>query len=138
MMNKMEQSRARQTIFRSELMHTPTSAILSLDFRSSIVKLTLRELIMAIPSGDGTSLFHSIDDVWQGGYTFHYSPEYERVASMLANGGLLPYLLHTVSGELDVVKAELAKWFTLEEWKTPKNVDGMQKKSMWKTKLPML
>jgi hypothetical protein len=109
---KMEQSRARQAIFCSELMHSLTSDILSLDFRSSILKVTLRELIMAIPSGDGTSLFHSIDDAWQGGYSFHYSPDFERAASMLANGGLLPYLLYTTSGKRDVVKAELAKWFT--------------------------
>lgn len=131
---KMEHSRARQAVFCSELMHTTTSTILSLDFRSSYLQSTLRELIMTIPSGDGTSLFHSIDPAWQGGYSLHYSPEFEREASMLASGGLLPYLLHTVKGEKNKVKEELAKWFTPEAMADAENCRWNEQKKIVESK----
>ena len=94
MLNKLEYSRARQAVFAASQMYTNVVDILALDFRSTVINLTLRDVIMAIPSDtDSASLFHSINPSWRGGYDFSYSPDDEKKASIMASGGLIPYLI---------------------------------------------
>ena len=114
-LNKLEYARARQAIFSASQMYTNVVDILALDFRSSVINMTLREVIMAIPSDtDSASLFHSIDPSWRGGYDLSYSPDDEQKASIMASGGLIPYLIFFNQARFPEIKDILSNWFTPE------------------------
>jgi hypothetical protein len=93
---KIAKVRGKQKLFLDNILTTTSAEISHLESTSGSLELTLREMIMKIPSNQyaNTSLFHSVDlDYRRQGHVFQYfKPLQDEAESMIQ--AVLPYLEH--------------------------------------------
>ena len=105
---KVESIRYKQKGFFANLRVTSTEDFASLDHQDEVLQKSLRDLIMDIkaPGYPHTSLFHFVEDHWEGGGTRHivgYNPAFEKEASAMLMG-LPVYLKEQTPGPLRALR----------------------------------
>jgi len=91
---KVSNLRAKQTHFSAALQDDASDDIMNIDVQHSVLKTSLREIIMGIKTMDERkiNLFHGVDKAWRGDkIIFRFIPSNANTARMIADG-LIPYL----------------------------------------------
>ena len=99
---KVSNLRAKQTHFAAALQDAPTDDIMNIDVQHSVLKNSLREIIMNIKTWDErkTNLFHGVDKAWRGNkIIFRFIPSHANAARMIVDG-LIPYLKFVYGDEV--------------------------------------